>query len=158
MTKARADGTNYVHSLLTGYGPIPDELKEKFPDFETTPGLYFNQYFPNLNIAMAPPIAIEDQVTYADGTKATVPQMSQDVSAFLTWTAEPKMVERKQTGLAGSWLPALCDDLGLFLQATNLGRGKTGEEGLISFIYRSHDTQAPLHPSDERGVLLWRSL
>lgn len=99
MAKARADGTNYIHSLLTGYGPIPDELKEKYPDFETTPGLYFNQYFPNLNIAMAPPIAIEDQVTYNDGTKATVPQMSQDLAAFLTWTAEPKLVERKQTGL-----------------------------------------------------------
>ncbi|MGB7373418.1 cytochrome c1 [Pontixanthobacter sp.] len=99
MAKARADGTNYIHSLLSGYGPIPGELKEKYPDFETPPGLYFNQYFPNLNIAMAPPIAIEDQVSYADGTKATVQQMSQDVAAFLTWTAEPKLVERKQSGL-----------------------------------------------------------
>lgn len=99
MTKARADGSNYVHSLLTGYGPIPAELKEKYPDFETTQGLYFNQYFPNLNIAMAPPITGPDQVSYSDGTQATVSHMSEDVSAFLTWTAEPKLVERKQSGL-----------------------------------------------------------
>ena len=33
-----------------------------------------------------------------DGTEATVDQMSQDVAAFLAWTAEPKMQERKKTG------------------------------------------------------------
>jgi len=38
------------------------------------------------------------QVTYDDGTEATLPQMSQDVAAFLTWTAEPTLVKRKQTG------------------------------------------------------------
>lgn len=100
MTKARKDGTNYVYSLLTGYGEPSAELKAKFPDFETPPGLYFNAYFPNLNIAMAQPLAIDDQVTYDDGTKATVDQMAQDVAAFLTWTAEPSMVKRKQTGWA----------------------------------------------------------
>ena len=40
-----------------------------------------------------------DQVTYADGTEATVEQMSQDVAAFLMWTAEPKMMARKSAGL-----------------------------------------------------------
>lgn len=98
MAKARGDGTNYIHSLLAGYGPIPEELKAKYPDFETSTGLYFNEYFPNLNIAMAPPLTATDQVTYTDGTPATVPQMSQDVAAFLAWTAEPSLVERKQTG------------------------------------------------------------
>jgi ubiquinol-cytochrome c reductase cytochrome c1 subunit len=100
MTKARKDGTNYVYSLLTGYGEPSAELKKEFPAFETPPGLHFNAYFPNLNIAMAQPLAIDDQVTYDDGTKATVDQMAQDVAAFLTWTAEPNMVKRKQTGWA----------------------------------------------------------
>lgn len=100
MAKARPDGANYIYSLLVGYGEAPAELKAQFPDFETPPGLNYNQYFPNLNIAMAQPIAIDDQVTYDDGKKATVDQMSQDVAAFLAWTAEPTMVKRKQTGWA----------------------------------------------------------
>ncbi|MGB3739275.1 MAG: cytochrome c1 [Pontixanthobacter sp.] len=98
MAKARGDGSDYIFSLLTGYGPIPADLKEEYPEFATPPGLHFNQYFPNLNIAMAPPLTANGQVTYADGTDATIGQMSKDVSAFLTWTAEPTMVERKRTG------------------------------------------------------------
>lgn len=46
---------------------------------------------------MAPPLA-DGQVTYADGTKATVDQMASDVTAFLVWTAEPKLVKRVQVG------------------------------------------------------------
>ncbi len=104
ITKARHDGTNYVYSLLTGYADATTytneegaSLAEEFPEFETPLGLYFNPYFPNLNLAMPAPL-IEGQVTYADGTEATVDQMSQDVSAFLTWTAEPTLIKRKQTG------------------------------------------------------------
>jgi len=51
-------------------------------------------------------------VTYSDGTKATKDQMAKDVSAFLIWTAEPKLEKRKQTG----W-PVL----GFLLFATILG-------------------------------------
>ncbi|MXO91288.1 cytochrome c1 [Pontixanthobacter aquaemixtae] len=98
MTKARPNGTAYVNSLLTGYGPIPAELKEQFPEFSTPDGGHFNEYFPNLNLAMAPPLTLDGQVSYADGTEATIPQMAADVSAFLTWTAEPSLVERKQRG------------------------------------------------------------
>ena len=47
---------------------------------------------------MAPPLTSAGQVTYDDGTEATVEQMSTDVAAFLTWTAEPTLVKRKQTG------------------------------------------------------------
>jgi cytochrome c1 len=46
---------------------------------------------------MAQPLT-DDQVTYDDGTPATVDQMARDVSAFLAWAAEPKMEERKRTG------------------------------------------------------------
>ncbi|MBD3759186.1 cytochrome c1 [Rhizorhabdus sp.] len=100
MTKARHDGPAYVYSLLTGYQDQPAELLKKFPDSKTGAGLHYNPYFANLNIAMPPPLVAEGQVTYADGTKATVDQMAKDVSAFLVWTAEPKLQVRHQTGLA----------------------------------------------------------
>jgi ubiquinol-cytochrome c reductase cytochrome c1 subunit len=100
MTKARHNGPAYVHSLLTGYeAQQPAELLKKFPAAKTSPGLYYNPYFANLNIAMPPPITSDGQVTYADGTMATVDQMSADVSAFLTWTAEPKLENRHRWGL-----------------------------------------------------------
>lgn len=47
---------------------------------------------------MAPPLTTDGQVTYDDGTEATIEQMSTDVAAFLAWTAEPSMIKRKQTG------------------------------------------------------------
>ncbi len=105
ITKAREEGTDYVYSLLTGYRDPKTfklengaSLHEEFPDWSVPPGTYFNPYFSALAIGMPPPLTSEGQVTYDDGTKATIPQMSEDVSAFLTWTAEPKLVERKQTG------------------------------------------------------------
>ena len=101
MTKARHDGGAYVYSLLTGYQDQPAKLLEEFPDAKTGPGLHYNPYFPNLNLAMAPPLTTDGQVTYADGSpKPTISQMSQDVASFLTWTAEQKMEHRKQTGVA----------------------------------------------------------
>jgi ubiquinol-cytochrome c reductase cytochrome c1 subunit len=100
MTKARHNGSDYVYSLLTGYQKQPAELLKKFPDAKTPAGLHYNPYFANLNIAMAAPLTTEGQVTYDDGKKATVPQMAEDVSAFLTWTAEPKMENRKTGGRA----------------------------------------------------------
>ena len=98
MTKARHHGSHYVYSLLTGYQEPAAELAERFPDSLPGTGLYHNPYFANLNLAMAPPLTTEGQVTYDDGTDASVDQMSQDVAAFLTWTAEPSLIKRKQTG------------------------------------------------------------
>ncbi|MES2905080.1 MAG: cytochrome c1 [Pseudomonadota bacterium] len=99
ITKAREGGAAYIHSLLTGYQAQPAELLQKFPTAKTPDGLYFNPYFANLNIAMPPPIASDGQVTYAEGSPpATVDQMSKDVSAFLVWTAEPKLENRHRTG------------------------------------------------------------
>ncbi|HEX8446579.1 MAG TPA: cytochrome c1 [Sphingomonas sp.] len=97
MTKAREGHADYVHSLLTGYRTPPADLpKESRPG----PGLYYNPVYANLNIAMPPPLVAEGQVSFADGTKPTVEQMSQDVAAFLIWTAEPKLENRKRTGVA----------------------------------------------------------
>jgi len=105
MTKARHEGPAYVYSLLTGFrnqqgykNAKGEELLKEFPDAKTPPGLHFNPWFANLNLAMAPPLTSEGQVTYGDGTKATVDQMAKDVAAFLVWTAEPKLDKRKQTG------------------------------------------------------------
>ena len=100
MAKAREGGAAYIASLLAGYGPQPAELLAKFPDAKTPAGLHYNPYFANLNIAMPPPLVAEGQVSYSDGTKATVPQMAEDVAAFLEWTAEPKLEARRRTGIA----------------------------------------------------------
>ncbi len=93
IIKARHDGQNYVYSLLTGYDkPIPK-------GHEVPEGLNFNPYFHSVNIAMARPLQ-DDQVTYADGTRATTDQMARDVTAFLRWAAEPELEARRQTGIA----------------------------------------------------------
>ena len=101
MTKARHHGSAYVYSLLVGFQEQPAELLKKFPDAKTPEGLHYNPYFANLNLAMAPPLTAEGQVTYGEGQpKPTVDQMAQDVAAFLTWTAEPKLENRRTAGLA----------------------------------------------------------
>lgn len=100
MTKAREEGPDYVYSLLTGYRNQPAELLKHFPAAKTPEGLHYNPYFPTLNLAMAPPLTATDQVTYQDGTRATVDQMAKDVSAFLTWTAEPNLERRHAGGAA----------------------------------------------------------
>jgi ubiquinol-cytochrome c reductase cytochrome c1 subunit len=92
MSKARHDGDNYIFSLLTGYEDPPAEVGE------LAPGQYYNHYFPGHRIGMPPPL-MPDQVTFDDGTSATVEQMASDVTQFLSWLAEPKMEERKQTGI-----------------------------------------------------------
>ncbi len=91
MTKAREDGPNYVYSLMLGYKEAPN-------GFELNPGMSYNEFFPGHQIAMPQQIT-EDRVTYADGTKATAEQISQDVVAFLHWTAEPKLEVRHATGV-----------------------------------------------------------
>ncbi len=91
MTKAREHGNRYVYSLLTGYANAP-------AGWAVPQGLHYNPYFKSINIAMPAPLTSEGQVEYTDGTKPTVDQMAKDVSAFLIWTAEPKLVERHRTG------------------------------------------------------------
>ena len=82
-------GPEYIHAILTGFN---GETKE-----EAGSTFYHNAAFSTGWIKMPPPLS-DGQVTYEDGTEATVDQMSRDVSAFLMWTAEPKMMARKQVG------------------------------------------------------------
>src|SRR5215213_8980625 len=101
MAKAREGGAAYIYSLLTGYRNQPAELVKKFPSAKTPPGLHYNPYFANLNIAMPPPLTSNGQVTYAENNPApAINQMAKDVSAFLVWTAEPKLENRHRYGLA----------------------------------------------------------
>lgn len=99
IAKSREGGAAYVYSLLTGFQNQPAELLKEFPSAKTPQGLHYNPYFANLNLAMAPPLTSEGQVTYADGTKSTVDQMAKDVAAFLVWTAEPKLEARHRYGI-----------------------------------------------------------
>jgi ubiquinol-cytochrome c reductase cytochrome c1 subunit len=97
ITKSRHGGAAYVYSLLTGYQDVPAEQLEQFPESAPGAGSYYNPYFANLNLAMAPPLA-EGIVTYEDGTEASVDQMAKDVSAFLVWAGEPTLEKQRQTG------------------------------------------------------------
>ena len=92
LVKARPDGANYTHALLTGYG------EEAPADFVLPEGKHYNAYFPGGAIAMPPPLS-SGQVQYADGTEASVDQMSRDVTSFLQWAAEPEMETRKRMGV-----------------------------------------------------------
>lgn len=101
ITKAREGGSDYIYSVLTGYQNPPAKLLSEYPEAKPGPGLHYNPYFHGLNIAMAPPLTGEGQVAYAPGNPApTVDQMAKDVSAFLVWTAEPKLENRHSSGLA----------------------------------------------------------
>ena len=101
-------GPEYINAILTGYedppacapddtegyynvafpnGGVPDECKDE-EGHSTVVGTW---------IAMAPPLS-DDLVSFADGHPATEQHLAEDISSFLMWTAEPKMMARKQAG------------------------------------------------------------
>jgi cytochrome c1 len=105
ITKARAGydtlrqilggtgGPEYVYSVLTGYEEEPPDLAAEKPE-----GTYYKPYCAAGHwISMPPPLS-DDQVTFDDGAPNTFRDMARDVSAFLTWAAEPKLEERKALG------------------------------------------------------------
>ena len=91
IEKAREGGATYLDALLNGYRDPPAGMK-------LADGMNYNIYFPGRQIAMAQPLH-DDQVTYADGTPATVEQESRDVATFLTYMANPEMEQRKRMGV-----------------------------------------------------------
>lgn len=91
IVKARENGSDYVYALLTGYRDAPAGVK-------VGEGQYYNLYFPGNQLAMPAPLQ-QGAVTYADGTPASVEQMSRDVVQFLTWTSNPEMEARKRMGV-----------------------------------------------------------
>ena len=91
LVKARAGGSNYIYSVLMGYDENPP------PEMKIEEGVYYNKYMAGNKIRMSKPLN-DGSVEYSDGTQATVSQMSKDVTAFLTWAAEPHLEKRKRIG------------------------------------------------------------
>ena len=77
-------GADYIDAILNGYTNQNDPQ--------------WNLYYPGHKIAMPQPIT-DGAVKYTDGTAPTLPNYSKDIAAFLSWAAEPNLVERKKIGL-----------------------------------------------------------
>ncbi|WP_245258434.1 cytochrome c1 [Methylosinus sp. LW4] len=84
-------GVDYIVALLGGYTDAPHGV-------ELPPGQYYNVYMTGHRIGMPPPLS-DGVVTYDDGAPQTVDQYAKDIAAFLMWTAEPHLEERKSIGL-----------------------------------------------------------
>lgn len=131
-------GAEYIHAILTGYEEPPACAE----GFESDG--YFNKYFAKGAIpetckgedgksmiegswiAMPPPLS-DDLITYADGTPATVDQMAMDVASFLMWTAEPKLMDRKNAGFVSVIFLAFLATL-LFLTNKRIWAGVKGKK------------------------------
>ncbi len=90
LVKARGGGVDYIYSLLQGYEDPP-------AGFTLDDGVYYNKYMYGNKIKMANQLS-DGLVEYADGTNASVEQMSKDVTTFLMWAAEPHLEARHQMG------------------------------------------------------------
>lgn len=77
-------GADYIDAILNGYTK-PDDPQ-------------WNLYYPGHKIAM-PQSITNGAVDYKDGTPPTLANYSKDISAFLSWAAEPNLTERKKIGL-----------------------------------------------------------
>jgi cytochrome c1 len=92
VVKARKGGPDYVYNLLLGYGEPP-------ADIHLATGMSYNKYFAAGGFQIAMPQQVKDGVvTFADGTPNDAKQIARDVTAFLMWTAEPKMEIRHSVG------------------------------------------------------------
>jgi ubiquinol-cytochrome c reductase cytochrome c1 subunit len=111
LAAAREGGPDYIYSIVgLGFTNPQGPTGLTLP-----PGKYYDPYFPGDlssswhgdpnavpvggSIGMPPPLTA-NRVSYDDGTPATVEQEAQDVSAFLNWASDPKMEDRKKTGMA----------------------------------------------------------
>jgi cytochrome c1 len=77
-------GADYIYAILNGYTK-PDDPQ-------------WNLYYPGHRIAMPQPIT-DGAVKYTDGTPETLDNYARDVATFLSWAAEPSMIERKKIGV-----------------------------------------------------------
>ncbi len=103
-------GPEFIYNLLVSYGDAPACAEDS-----TVDGNY-NSYFSaggyaeeckndegehttgGTWISMGQPLWGDD-VEYQDGPEATLEQEAKDVAAFLMWTAEPKLEQRKKWGV-----------------------------------------------------------
>lgn len=91
IINAREGGPNYVYGVLTGFADAPS-------GFKMQEGMHYNKMFPGNQIAMPQPLQ-DGTVEYTDGTSNKLDQEAHDVVTFLSWAANPEMVERKQIGV-----------------------------------------------------------
>ena len=96
VTMYQEQGPNYITALLLGYEDPPQ-------GFELPAGGNYNKYYPGHVIAM-PNVLNDGQVSYPTGgdgqpvVPETKAQYAKDVTAFLEWTAEPHLEQRKRLG------------------------------------------------------------
>ncbi|ANB33362.1 cytochrome c1 [Rhodovulum sulfidophilum] len=83
-------GPEYITSYLLAF---TDETKEEAGT------LYYQNPVFSTGWSAMPPQLFGDDVEYADGTEATMEQEAKDIAAFLMWTAEPKLMARKEAGV-----------------------------------------------------------
>ena len=100
-------GPEYIASFVSGFTGEEKEVAGSV--------LYENHAFPGGWTAMPPQLYGED-VEFDDGHDNSIHHEAQDVAAFLMWTAEPKMMARKQTGFIAVTLLIL---LSVLLYLTN---------------------------------------
>lgn len=106
-------GAEYITSILAGYEEEPECAFESdpmdgyyntaFANGGIPESCYYEDGTPMIEgsyIGMAPPL-YGDDVEFADGSPTDIESVSQDVAAFLMWTAEPKLNARKEAGLTG---------------------------------------------------------
>lgn len=86
-------GSDYIYAFLTGYTEPPKDTK-------IADGMNYNRAFPSHMTAMPNPFAGGDGlVKYDDGTPETVDNYARDVTAFLSWAADPRLEDRKWIGM-----------------------------------------------------------
>ncbi|MGV6839863.1 MAG: cytochrome c1 [Planktomarina sp.] len=104
-------GAEYIADLLMGYEDAPSCAPDDFDGSYNrvfTSGGYpdeckdedGNPKYPGSWISMDQPLWGDD-VEYAHGADTSQEALSKDVAAFLMWTAEPKLNQRKQAGFIG---------------------------------------------------------
>ena len=111
-------GPEYIVALLTGY---TGEEKE-----EAGVTLYENTAYSGGWISMAPPLYGED-VDFDDGHSNDLHHEAEDLAAFLMWTAEPKMMARKQTGFVAVFFLSILTVL-LYLTNKSIWAAAKGKE------------------------------
>jgi cytochrome c1 len=84
-------GADYIFGLLTGYVADPPA------GFQMAEGKYYNKVFPGHQISMPPPLT-DGAVAYQDGMPPKLENYARDVIAFLSWTADPTLDQRKRIG------------------------------------------------------------
>jgi ubiquinol-cytochrome c reductase cytochrome c1 subunit len=104
-------GADYLYALLTSYADAPKGVK-------MSDGMNYNTVYAGNQIGMIAPLS-DGSVKYTDGTPATLSQHAKDVTAFLSWAADPKLEERKRMGIA-VMLYLLVTSLLLFLAKRRL--------------------------------------